>query len=295
MKRNLGIFTAVLLGGSLAIANDGVSVGGYVDAQYNWQNTKDSGGTADLDTNVNTFRFNEGAVYLGKKVGGAEVFVDLDLAGPAKSAGAGFQNTTTAEDWTVGGSKSQAYVAMSYDNGFAWRLGQFDSLFGFEGNDTHSIKFTEHGLLWAAMPVTHVGLHGSYEMSDMFTIHGLIANPYDQGHMLNGNLDFGLKINTAFQSFNWNLGVLINTGDHGATGSNKSTGYIVDTDIGADWGTWDAALYAYVKQEDVEGTKSDYGVGLDIGMEWSDSIHGGLRFEWEKDGTEDATDRKSVV
>jgi len=296
MKRNLGIFTTVLLGGALvAHAQDGVSFGGYVDAQYNWNNTKDTGGVSNADSSVNTFRFNEGAVYLSKKVGGAEVFVDLDFAGPAKSATSGFTGTPVAEDWTVGESKSQAYVSMSYDNGFAWRLGQFDSLFGFEGNDTHTIKYAAHGVMWDQMPVTHVGWHGSYEFSDMFTVHGLVANPYNQGHMNNGNLDFGLKANTKFDSFNFNLGVLVNTGDHEATGNDKQSGYIVDMDIGSNWGMWDAALYGYASKGDTKGTKTDFGVGVDLGMKWSDTVHGGLRFEWLKDGTESAAAPKDAT
>jgi hypothetical protein len=288
MKRNFGIFSAVLLGGAVAAqANEGVNVGGYVDAQYNYATIKNYNGVSGNggEKMANTFRFDEAAVWVSKKVGGTEAVIDLAIQGPALTYTRGFVSGNTGTAWSVGQSNSQAYVAMNYDNGFSWKLGQFDALFGFEANDSADIKFAHHGILSQLMPTTHVGLHGKYEFSDMLALNLLIANPYDAGHMKNGNLDYGVKLNTKFDTIAFNLGALFQTGDHYAAGSKKQLGYLIDWDLGSKMGALDWALYGYVSKADVKNAKTDWGAGVQGGYEVSELITAGLRFEYDKDGT----------
>ncbi len=288
MKRNFGIFSAMLLGGAfVAQASEGVNVGGYVDGQYNYASIKNYRGTVGNGGEVmsNSFRFAEAAIWATKKAGGAEGVLDLDIKGPSQAYTRGFQTGNTNTAWTLGGSNSQAYVAMTYDNGFTWRLGQFDSLYGYEPVKSSDRHYAQAGLLSALAPTSHVGWHGKYEFSDMMALNIVIANPHDVGVMKNGNLNYGLKLNTKFDSLAFNLGALFKTGDQYATGAKKQLGYFVDWDVGSTMGSLEWALYGYVAKGDVKGAKTDFGAGLNTHYAMSEMTHLGLRFEYDKDGT----------
>jgi hypothetical protein len=292
MKRNFGIFIAMLLGGAVAAqTNEGINVGGYVDAQYNYATIKNSGGTSGTagEKMANTFRFSEAALTASKKVGGAEGVLDIAVHGPSRSYTKGFVSSTTDTAWDIGQTGSQAYVAMNYDNGFMWRLGQFDSLFGYEANDSADQRYAMAGSIAAHMPVTQVGFHGKYEFSDMLTVHVAVANPSDLGYMYNGNLQYGIKLNTKFDAIKFNIGSVFMTGDSYSTGAKEQLGYLVDWDLSSKMASVDWALYGFFSKNDIKNAKLDYGVGLDLGYAVTEMVDAGLRVEFDKDGQDNGT------
>lgn len=162
-----------------ALADHGAKVSGYADAGYKWA----KGGT-------NTFLVNEGAVYVHGDMDGAKAMIDLGFMGN--------DGSTTAFSFAP---KSQAYVYNEYDNGFHWKMGQFDSLFGSEGKDSKDIPFTYYSMITTQiMPWNHVGMDIGYSVGD-WQLHMLIANPtlgsstgqWADYTQTAGNPDFGLN------------------------------------------------------------------------------------------------------
>jgi hypothetical protein len=249
---------SVLLSGA-TFAADGITVGGYASAGWMW-----------VKNSANTFFVGDGAVYLGKKMGQTEVAIDLDFV----SAG-----STTSPAFGVGLAQSQAWVSQKYDNGFMWRLGQFDSLYGYEANDTADIMFANHGMLKGSTGLTHTGLHLGYDVSDMMGVHFLLANPLNTGAMASGagNPDIGLKVATKFDQFTGSVGLLAQRT------VNLSTGYLVDVIVGAEMDKLAVDLEGIFNKPSGGGTNG-LGFGLQAGYGVTDTINAGARFEFTKTG-----------
>jgi hypothetical protein len=147
---------------SAAQAEDGFKAGGFVDPQL--QYTQNVGARAVL---------NDGALYLTKSLGDGMAMIDL-----------------TFNDLTVNGKQddlqSQAFVAYKYSNGFSWKFGQFDGIFGFERNDTVDSLFANQGGAYALQPKVHQALLVGYELSKALNVHAYVGG--SDGTGLAGNL-----------------------------------------------------------------------------------------------------------
>ncbi|NCN27471.1 outer membrane beta-barrel protein [bacterium] len=291
MKRiyNLGFLLFLATGFVYQAGAVDVTVGGYVDAQFNAGWSKDistsatSGGATFYtkeDADYQTFRFNQGAIRLSSQVGSSSVMVDIDLFGPAITKSTGFSTSTTNQAISIGETQSQAFVATKYENGFDWMLGQFDSRYGFEGNDTDTIRFSAHGILWDLMPVTHVGAVLGYGFSDQLRFEILVGNAYNQGHLKEGNVDMGAKVYTEMGGYSFNLGFLGSTGDHDQAGFEKEFGYLVDLDIGMEVAGHDFAIYGAYKKPDHKDSIKDWGFGADFGYGPDVGMGYGMRVEY---------------
>jgi hypothetical protein len=186
MMNKLKIFGAVAVGALTASASfaaeqtAGVNAGGFVDAGYGWVHVKD----AKLG-NGGTFRFNEGAIWLSGASGSTKAVLDLPVT-PSPDG-----SNTLALGWY----KAQAFVEAKYDNGFAWKLGQFDSLFGSEGKYTYSIPFTTHSnITQTFFPWVHTGLVASYWIDSDWALDLLLANQAGMAQTMNGKLEYGVKL-----------------------------------------------------------------------------------------------------
>ena len=185
MMNKLKIFGAVAVGALTASASfaaepAGVNVGGFVDAGYGWVHVKDA-----KKGNGWTFRFNEGAAWISGASGSTKAVLDLPVAAdPGGSDGL-----------AVGWTKAQAFVETKYDNGFAWKLGQFDGIFGSEGKYTYSIPFTTHSdITKVFFPWVSTGLLASYWIDSDWAVDLLLANQNGLGQTTNGKLEYGVKV-----------------------------------------------------------------------------------------------------
>lgn len=192
---------SALLAGSSAMATDGLKMGGFVDGAY-----KSAGA-------VSSFFLHDAAFYMGKTMGMGEVMLDLPVAYLAETAG---------NDFTVGFSKAQAYVNWKYDNGFRWKLGQFDALLGYEAADSADRVFAVAGSVSGMFGSTHTGLVVGYDMSDALGLDLLLANQQDKGFRNAGDnpFDWGFKLTTKSDSFTAAVGGVFNknAGDNQAMG-----------------------------------------------------------------------------
>jgi hypothetical protein len=252
MKR-FGILSAILVTGA-AQAADGLKVGGHVDAQYNWA----KGGT-------NTFAIHEGSLMLQKTLGMGEAVLDLAVGSNGVS---GLYVGT--------GPASQAYVSWKYENGFSWKLGQWHSIYGYESVHSTDIRFSGHGLLYDAVPVSHVGLYAGYDFSDMLGLGLVVANPADAAVMTAGNPDFGAKISTKMDTLKASVGALFSR-----DAATNAKSFLLDVVAGTAMDKLSVDVnFVFAK---VTGGSSAFGIGGILGYGLTDVIDAGARAEYTKD------------
>ena len=277
--------TAALLSSVAFAADEGVKVGGFVDAQYNWLNQPNY-------KNTNTFNVNDGALYLGKSLGAGEVFVDIPFRSKTEAEISG--GSTNNSNFVVGADKAQAYVAWKYENGLSWKLGQFDSLYGFESNDSPDLVFAKQGLLYgnvpntpnaldlagltAVKPMVHTGLAVTYDLSELLGVTFLVANPNPQAKMYDGNPDFGFKISSKFDIFHTSVGGLFTR-----VGDNK--GSLFDIMAGAKFGKLMADLEVTFDKKPMGSAETRFGSLVQLGYSLNDKMNVATRFEYTKLGT----------
>jgi hypothetical protein len=145
-----------------------VRVSGFVDPQLQI--------TSSGNTVSKGFVLNDGALYVDGSVESTEFKIDIPLR----------MFSTGNVDFDIAKTRAQAYASAKYSNGLKWKLGQFDTTFGFEGNDTVDIAFTRQGIVYTFTdPFVHTGLLVGYEMGEMsFNLYA--TNPNDSGILPSG-------------------------------------------------------------------------------------------------------------
>lgn len=254
------------------MAADGIKLGGFADVGFGYNKT----GSADA---VKGFQVGQGAFYFGKTLGAGEVLVDLPFAyGPAiygNSILAGFGN-------------AQAVINWKYDNGFSWKMGQFDGAFGFEAADSIDRFFSDAGIISAALPTTHTGLGIGYKASDAMSVSFLVANPYNKGGVSNSatKFDYGFKVDTTSDAFNFSVGMLFSANTP-ATGVNAGVAnagdyeWTIDAVAGNKMGELSSNIEAYFHNDKVASkTGSGFGGHFDYAM--NEGMDLGASVEWMK-------------
>lgn len=153
-----------------AAGTSGIVMTGYLDVQHQWNR-----GNIQLDGQTpmagipSGFVVHQGAMVLNHEFGSTEMTIDI----PFRS---NFTTGTQSNDLELATKEAQAFVKHQYDNGVFWQLGQFDSSFGLEPNDTTEILFARHGIMTDFVPNTHTGFLVGYTFIPFF-IQALVANP----------------------------------------------------------------------------------------------------------------------
>ena len=262
-------FGMLVVGGLLSLsafaADEGVTLGGYVDAGYSSFHEK---GTASMSG----FLVREGGVYVGKKFGEWQVFGDFM-----------YGETADAHGLNV----SQAFVSTSMDNGLSWKLGKFDGLFGaYAGqHDAWTHRLISKGLLQGYSPDSHTGWTGSYSLSDMLKVSAVVANNsgVDASSVGTNNPEFGVVVNADLDAVKADVGALFKTG--GKTDSQKANlqselGYSVTANVHGKFSGFDLGVFGLYNKADSKDAKSDFGVGLNVGHELTSKLALNVRGEY---------------
>ena len=154
-------------------------VSGYLTARHRY---------VKEDTNNTGNEVLDGAIYLSHEKGPASAFIDIPFFdSDTESGGDGSSN------FLLGPGQGQAYVNFSF-NQFGIMFGQFDTLYGFELNDSVDRLFTTPGIVFAnTLPTVHNGLVLSYE-TDMFWAKLLASNEGGVPHHQSKDPEYGLML-----------------------------------------------------------------------------------------------------
>ncbi len=262
LTKHLVFAAAAILSTSYATAQttgqtsgEPVKIRGFVDAQYKWQKSQD---------NTTGAVINDGALYFTHKTGDTELFVDLPFA--YSNQGVTYDANGVAQtnnSFLVGGTKPQAFISHTMGS-TKLQLGQFDTIFGLELNDSPDIVFSTQGILFANMiPLTHTGAVVSHAFGPV-TVKAVAANSVtgkgDAGAQLKGKGEYGATVGYTDQMFRASVGYL--TGrivSTNATLQDKSRNF-TDLVVGGTFGSFLIDVeYAMEKFAD-----RDQGTGLAV-------------------------------
>lgn len=140
MRYLLTAFAAILVS-SVSYAD--TKVGGFADAQFQYL------GGSNNDAATKAFVVNDGALYFSHEAGNSSVMIDVPFA-------------VADGELAIGGMHSQAYVSQKMGS-VTFSLGQMDSFYGFESNDSANNRFAaDTGLAHALSPQSHLGVSAMY-------------------------------------------------------------------------------------------------------------------------------------
>jgi hypothetical protein len=240
---------------AVELAGGKLKINGFADGQLEYTKEQASRG----------FFLNDAALYVtagGEKV---SLFVDLPFSGG-----------TANNDFSVGTGKAQAYVTLKPANGFEFSMGQFDTIYGLELNDTKDVVFTSQGLVFAAaLPTTHQGAMVAYSTQGV-TVKALVSNPNNQGILNDNNPEYGAQVSYAHgDQFNLALGYLAHN-QRGAAGTDTLVNFVA----GANFGMINVG--AEVDYNKVGDADAAYGYLGQIVAEANQELSFGVRGEWLK-------------
>ncbi len=178
-------------------ADSPVKLGGFVDAQGIYTKVDPEAN----NTGVAGWEINDGAIYLSSQMGETKFMLDLPFAYTATSA-AGSNNN----DFSWAQDKAQAYMDWNQGN-WGFTLGQFDTPFGFEVNDSIGNTFTSQGLLYASSgtPVTHTGIMVHADLG-VVTAKAIVSNSANQGNKNADNFELGGQLSYAQDNMRGSFG-----------------------------------------------------------------------------------------
>lgn len=127
---------------------------GYFDFRFNSIENKDNPNVTHSGQPESGFSIEEAALGLQAQLADMSFVLDLPIRRDKTAAG-----VSETSQLTVGADRAQAYIKMSPAENLNLTLGQFDTPYGVELNDSKDRVFVRTGLLYDyALPVTHTGV-----------------------------------------------------------------------------------------------------------------------------------------
>lgn len=146
------------------------TVTGFLDMRYTGYRS------ADASINEKTrsgFLLDDGALYFSVKKDDLEAAIDLPFSRNGLI-------TSDTSDLSISKTKAQIYGRYHFSKTMHVTFGQFDTVYGFELNDSKDRSFGNVGLAYSqTLPVVHTGTYLTYAENG-FTLRALVANPSDK-------------------------------------------------------------------------------------------------------------------
>ena len=280
--------------------DSGLITSGYLDTQMQWGH-----GTLDLNGQATTkmpgdatgFSLYQGAVMLSDEFEKAELVIDIpfrqDSTPEVLNNGA---LTVASNDLELGTKEAQAYVKYQYDMGLFWQIGQFDSAFGLEGNDSTDMVFSQFGILQPFTPNTHTGLLVGYSFLP-FYVNVIVGNGDSLGVQSNTQgPQIGARLGWSQDPFQFSVGALYTKSEGnyflqgGETPSYKPnillnavfTATIRKIDLGVEF---DVAQSRMGKAQTISGSKDHekvFGAMFQGTYSITEKLSAGVRYEYLK-------------
>jgi hypothetical protein len=272
------------------VASSSIQVSGFIDAQFQSTSRHTFNGTSNQ--NSRGFSIHDGALYVSKTIGSGEAKLDVPFSLRDKggsSVGSGTDSTGATVSVTNGNSvnfdiatvRAQAYISQKYENGLRWKIGQFDTSYGFEVNDTADVTFTRQGYVYNYTdPFVHTGLQAGYDFTSTFGVNLLAANRKDSGLQRDDRLQYGLQL-VSTASFRWSLGALYQKALNGLDD------IYADVTVGKTFGDFavDAEMSLNNNEVTAKATPNTYGYLLNLVYSFSPRWSLGTRAEYLKNAT----------
>ncbi len=216
--------------------------GAYFDIRFNnykTENNLTANGRAESG-----FAIEEGAFYLNYEKDRVSFVGDIAIRRAKdvdiKDATPPIPNQSNNANLALGFDRSQLYVRYKLIDGLVFDLGQYDTIYGVELNDSKDRVFGKTGLVYdATLPVTHTGLKLEYLVNGVY-LKALAANPNNKGSFgtsttKDENTEYGAAVGFGTDSYRGQLGYLarpIGKADGLEMGSRTLIDVILGTTLG---------------------------------------------------------------
>ena len=150
---------------------------GYLDMRMNAIDNDENPNTASSGNPESGFSIEEAALYALAEGNDFSLFLDLPLSREEVNS------VSNTNELVLGEDRAQAYLKLLLKNNINLIMGQFDSPYGVEANDSKDRLFAKTGLLYDhAIPVTHTGVSLEATM-DQVMWKLLVANSNNKGSL----------------------------------------------------------------------------------------------------------------
>ncbi len=180
----------------------------------------------------------------------------------------------------------QAFVTWKPVDGLALDLGQFGTIYGAEVAESWmNLNYTRGGLYYAMQPFWHTGLRASYDISDAFTVKGMVVNGVNNisdATTDEGAPSLGLQLAvTPSEAFGLAVGGLISTDPED---DDNSFDRFVDVVATLSLGDFSAIANFDYNMDVLEGENTSYwGASLAMGYAFTDMFGLAVRGEYLSD------------
>jgi len=214
------------------------SFSGFADVRYSNYSIKDLGTTSGHPQSG--FALEDGAVYGSYE--GEKLSVMFDLPFRRSATGGVSSNANVV----LGETKAQAYLTYKFHEMFSAQVGQFDTLYGVELNDSKDRLFGTAGIVYnATLPIVHTGMVLDFHMNGGY-LKALVANPSDRGSYgaatnPDDNTEYGAALGYSNDFIRGQIGYLARPINK-ATGTEKGTRSLLDFILGTTYGPFSIDL-----------------------------------------------------
>lgn len=239
---------------------EAVAVSGFADAQYRWRSARQY----SLG-----FVLQDAALYLASVSGPFQAKLDLpfSMKSPDSTTGNG-ANT----DFAFAKTRAQAYVQYQPETRFRVKVGQFDTSYGIEANDTVDNFFSRQGHVYTFCdPFVHTGVQAAYDLNSLMTVNALLGNPADTGIGEGKNPQSGLQA-VYNGTLRGSLGFLYQFSD-----ANRRSEFFYSGTIGASMGAFSVDFEAALTK--IPGSTYTGGYLTQAIYSLSDRVSAGVRGE----------------
>lgn len=309
---SFGVVAALLVSASFANAQEGkLSFSGFADLRFSNYTIEKDGPNVSTANAESGFGVEDGAFYVGYAKNNWSLFLDAPFRREKNSDDGGVAGTTgngsNGSNILFGGDKAQVYAKYMIMEGLHFQVGQWDTIFGIEANDSKDRLFGKTSLVFDQMvPVTHTGAllgwagHGFHAKAMAANANGkgtLGNNAPAAANDTSGNnkTEYGAAFGWANEMFRAQLGYLSrSTNKVNSAPLKHDSRTLTDVTFGVTWEALTVDLEyamiddpskntlttnAAVAAESTDSEKDGTGLLALVGYKFTDEFSLGVRYE----------------
>lgn len=188
------------------------------------------------------FSLEDGALYFEYKKDNVTFFLDAPFRRKKDADSSGTPTDTQSNDSNIlfGADKAQIYGKIGTDFGVDLTLGQFDTIYGVEANDSKDRFFSVGGLIYEKfLPTVHMGAMAGYSYEGAYA-KAFVANPKGKGTLgtetttKDENFEYGAAIGYSNEMYRGQVGYLTR-GIRKSNNTENGQRALLDVTAGITW------------------------------------------------------------
>lgn len=291
MSTRSGFLAGLLLFAPLAASNaQDVTISGLIDVGFVNNFGDPPKGAANNDNQVfgfineeNTFTVALAQLAISKDADPVGFNLKLDFFTTAPGLdGANGAGVSAADDLAV--QAANVVYSTAVGNGLALSVGKLETLIGFDVIESSANPHMSHGLLFALVPLTHLGIRASYPLADNLSVTVGLNNGTDQD--VDDNRGKSIEAQVSYSPTEvWTANVQANYGAEGTSEGEKTflLNAVTTYDVSEELAVY--GEFTYANAGNPAGTRDAQFWGIGVGATYwvSDKYGVSGRYEYVDD------------